>query len=41
MDQRQTSDPAVWWGEGDYELRERAYEPIHERVLARIDPRPR
>ena len=40
MDQLQTSDPAVWWGEGDYELRERAYEPIHERVFARIDPRP-
>ena len=33
MDQLQTSDPAVWWGEGDYELRERAYEPIHERAV--------
>jgi len=33
-------DPAVWWGHGDYELRERAYTPIHERLLARVDPHP-
>jgi len=33
-------DPAIWWGEGDYELRERAYAPIHDRLLARLDPRP-
>jgi SAM-dependent methyltransferase len=33
-------DPAVWWGEADYELRERAYAPIHERLLDRLDLRP-
>jgi SAM-dependent methyltransferase len=33
-------DPAVWWGQGDYELRERAYEPIHKRLIERVDPRP-
>jgi SAM-dependent methyltransferase len=33
-------DPAVWWGEGEYELRERAYAPIHERLVERLDPRP-
>ena len=40
MDQRYTTDPAEWWGKGDYELRERAYEPIHERLIERIAPRP-
>ncbi len=34
------SDPAVWWGEGDYGLRERAYEPIHDRLIERLAPRP-
>ena len=33
-------DPAVWWGEGDYELRERAYAPIHKRLIDRLDLRP-
>ncbi len=33
-------DPAVWWGEADYELRERAYAPIHKRLIDRLDPRP-
>jgi SAM-dependent methyltransferase len=35
-----TLDPAAWWGQGDYDLRERAYEPIHERLIQRVDPRP-
>jgi SAM-dependent methyltransferase len=30
----------VWWGEADYEVRERAYAPIHERLIASVDPRP-
>ena len=33
-------DPATWWGHGDYELRERAYEPIYERLIEHVDPRP-
>jgi hypothetical protein len=33
-------DPALWWGDGDYELRERAYAPIHERLIDRLDPQP-
>jgi SAM-dependent methyltransferase len=37
--QTTTLDPAVWWGEADYELRERAYAPIHERLINRVDPR--
>jgi hypothetical protein len=32
-------DPAVWWGEGHYGLRGRAYAPIH-RLIDRLDPRP-
>jgi SAM-dependent methyltransferase len=40
MDRRSTTDPAAWWGRGEYELRERAYEPIHERLIERVDPRP-
>lgn len=32
-------DPAHWWGEGDYELRERAYAPIHRRLIDTVDPR--
>lgn len=32
-------DPAHWWGEGDYELRERAYAPIHRRLIDSVDPR--
>jgi cyclopropane fatty-acyl-phospholipid synthase-like methyltransferase len=35
-----TGNPAEWWGEGDYELRERAYAPIHERLIERLDPQP-
>jgi SAM-dependent methyltransferase len=33
-------DPAVWWGHGDYALRERAYAPIHKRLIDRVQPRP-
>jgi SAM-dependent methyltransferase len=35
-----TGDPAAWWGEGDYELRERAYAPIHQRLVERLHPQP-
>jgi SAM-dependent methyltransferase len=34
------SDPAVWWGQAEYELRERAYEPIHDKLIERLDPQP-
>jgi SAM-dependent methyltransferase len=37
---RRRSDPAVWWGLADYGLRERAYAPIHDKLLDRLDPRP-
>jgi SAM-dependent methyltransferase len=32
------SDPAVWWGQAEYELRERAYRPIHDKLIERLDP---
>ena len=35
-----TGDPAAWWGEGDYEPRERAYAPIHQRLIERLYPQP-
>lgn len=37
---RRGPDPAEWWGDGDYALRERAYAPIHERLIDRVRPRP-
>ena len=34
------SHAGALWGDGDYELRERAYAPIHRRMVGRVDPRP-
>jgi SAM-dependent methyltransferase len=34
------SDPAVWWGASDYELVVREFEPIYDRLVERLEPRP-
>jgi SAM-dependent methyltransferase len=37
---RRPLHPADWWGDGEYALRERAYGPIHRRLIDSVDPRP-